>query len=81
MHSPAGAGPARQLYLADLERMERAGVVGPGTVVAADNVVYPGAPGFLEHVQVTSLLTSWVVVVVVCVCVGGGGGRRGRKRF
>ncbi len=26
-------------------------LVGPGTVVVADNVLYPGAPGFLEYLD------------------------------
>jgi hypothetical protein len=38
----------KQCYLPDLQRMEALGVVVPGTQVVADNVVYPGAPGFLE---------------------------------
>jgi predicted O-methyltransferase YrrM len=31
--------------LPDLRRMEVLGLVAPGTVVVADNVIYPGAPG------------------------------------
>lgn len=42
---------AKELYLGDLLLMEKLGIVGKGTTVAADNVVYPGAPGYLEYVQ------------------------------
>ncbi|KIZ04830.1 Catechol O-methyltransferase [Monoraphidium neglectum] len=38
-------------YLPDLLAAEALGLVGHGTVVAADNVVYPGAPGYLEHLE------------------------------
>lgn len=41
----------KECYLPDLVAMEEAGLVGTGTVVVADNVVYPGAPGFLEYVD------------------------------
>jgi predicted O-methyltransferase YrrM len=42
---------AKTAYLPDLLEMERLGLVGPGSVVLADNVVVPGAPGYLEHVM------------------------------
>ncbi|WIA12727.1 hypothetical protein OEZ85_006365 [Tetradesmus obliquus] len=38
-------------YLPDLQRLEQLGLVGPGSTVLADNVVYPGAPGFLEYLD------------------------------
>jgi predicted O-methyltransferase YrrM len=38
----------KDCYLPDLRRMEALGLVVPGTLVLADNVVYPGAPGYLE---------------------------------
>ena len=41
----------KECYLPDLRAMEDAGLVGAGTVVVADNVVYPGAPGYLEYVD------------------------------
>jgi predicted O-methyltransferase YrrM len=31
--------------------MEELGLLRKGTVVVADNVVYPGAPGYLEYVD------------------------------
>jgi catechol O-methyltransferase len=32
--------------------------VGRGTVVAADNVVFPGAPGYLEHLAAGRYVTT-----------------------
>jgi catechol O-methyltransferase len=37
-------------YAPDLAAMEALGLVGAGSVVAADNVLFPGAPGYLERV-------------------------------
>ena len=37
-------------YTPDLIRMEELGLIQRGTVVAADNVIVPGAPGYLKHV-------------------------------
>jgi len=42
---------AKERYLPDLKLYEDAGVVRKGTTVVADNVVYPGAPGYLEYVD------------------------------
>ena len=36
---------------ADTLEMEKLGIIQQGTVLAADNVIYPGAPDFLDHVQ------------------------------
>ena len=41
----------KECYLPDLKRFEAAGLIQPGTVVVADNVVYPGAPDFLDYVD------------------------------
>jgi predicted O-methyltransferase YrrM len=41
----------KDCYLPDLQAAEQLGLVGPGTLVMADNVVYPGAPGFLEYLE------------------------------
>ena len=41
----------KECYLPDLKRFEEAGLIQPGTVVVADNVVYPGAPDFLDYVD------------------------------
>ena len=42
---------AKECYLPDLLAAERLGILRRGSVLVADNVVYPGAPGFLPHVQ------------------------------
>ena len=42
---------AKERYLPDLKLYEDAGVVVRGTTVVADNVIYPGAPGWLEYVD------------------------------
>ena len=41
----------KSLYLPDLQQMEELGIVVPGTLVVADNVVYPGTPDYLAYVK------------------------------
>ncbi|KAF2760721.1 catechol O-methyltransferase [Pseudovirgaria hyperparasitica] len=41
-------------YVGDLQRAEDLGLVRKGTWVVADNVVLPGAPGYLEYVRGTA---------------------------
>lgn len=38
-------------YLTDLKLCEHLGLVGPGSVLAADNVISPGNPPYLEYVR------------------------------
>ncbi|KAF9881789.1 hypothetical protein CkaCkLH20_00935 [Colletotrichum karsti] len=38
-------------YTTDLKLCEQLGVVGPGSVLAADNVIKPGNPPYLEYVR------------------------------
>lgn len=38
-------------YTTDLKLCEELGLVGPGTVLAADNVIKPGNPPYLEYVR------------------------------
>ncbi|CAG8388855.1 unnamed protein product [Penicillium salamii] len=38
-------------YTTDLKLCEHFGVIGPGTVLAADNVLYPGNPPYLDYVR------------------------------
>ncbi|KAF4982453.1 hypothetical protein FDECE_17512 [Fusarium decemcellulare] len=38
-------------YLTDLKLCERLGLVGPGSVLAADNVIKPGNPPYLAYVR------------------------------
>mmetsp|Transcript_9597 Transcript_9597/g.16495 ORF Transcript_9597/g.16495 Transcript_9597/m.16495 type:complete len:123 (+) Transcript_9597:346-714(+) len=42
---------SQDCYLPDLKQMEAQGLLHANTMVVADNVVYPGAPGFLEYVD------------------------------
>ena len=53
---PAGAGVVlfdhcKECYLPDARALEAAGVIRAGTTLAADNVIYPGAPDFLAYVD------------------------------
>ena len=41
----------KNVYLKDLEFLEKEGVVKSGTVLIADNVVTPGAPDYLAYVK------------------------------
>ena len=51
-------------YHLDLQIAEQAGLVGPGTTVVADNIIYPGAPDYMDYVRSrpdiydTELITS-----------------------
>jgi len=38
-------------YLGDFKLLESAGLVAKGTVIVADNVIYPGAPDYLEYIR------------------------------
>lgn len=38
-------------YMADLKLCEELGLIGPGSVLAADNVIRPGNPPYLEYVR------------------------------
>ncbi|GMF81016.1 unnamed protein product [Aspergillus oryzae] len=38
-------------YLTDLKLCEHHGMIVPGSVLAADNVLYPGNPPYLEYVR------------------------------
>ncbi|WWD19983.1 hypothetical protein CI109_104456 [Kwoniella shandongensis] len=43
----------KPLYTIDLKVMEEEGLVGPGTILVADNVVKPGNPAYLSWVRAT----------------------------
>lgn len=38
-------------YLSDLKLLEQSGLLPVGSVVAADNVIYPGAPDYLAYIR------------------------------
>jgi catechol O-methyltransferase len=41
----------KELYLPDIRTIEECGLLRAGTVVVADNVIYPGTPEYLAHVR------------------------------
>eukprot|EP00697_Spironema_sp_BW2_P003731 gnl/Spiro4/14953_TR8061_c0_g1_i1.p1 gnl/Spiro4/14953_TR8061_c0_g1~~gnl/Spiro4/14953_TR8061_c0_g1_i1.p1 ORF type:complete len:237 (+),score=71.90 gnl/Spiro4/14953_TR8061_c0_g1_i1:34-711(+) len=41
----------KDVYLRDIQLLEQHGCIVPGTVVVADNVIYPGAPDYLQYVR------------------------------
>jgi len=41
----------KDAYVSDLKLLEAAAMIKKGTVVVADNVIYPGAPKYLEYVR------------------------------
>jgi len=51
----------KKLYLPDLQLMEQLGIVSDDTQIAADNVIYPGAPDFLNYVQTSSTYDTHLV--------------------
>eukprot|EP01137_Pigoraptor_chileana_P035641 Opistho-2@29991 len=48
----------KDMYLADFKILENAGVLHKGTVVCADNILYPGAPDYLKYVEDSPKLTT-----------------------
>ncbi|KAI1893954.1 hypothetical protein AGOR_G00128970 [Albula goreensis] len=45
----------KRCYLPDLQLLEGSGLLGEGTIILADNVIFPGAPNFLRHVKKSGL--------------------------
>ncbi|RLN15272.1 hypothetical protein BBJ28_00016983 [Nothophytophthora sp. Chile5] len=41
----------KTVYLSDLKLIEASGTLASGSVIAADNVVMPGAPDYLEYIE------------------------------
>ena len=41
----------KEVYLRDLKLLEENNLIQPGTMIVADNVIYPGAPDYLEYVR------------------------------
>ncbi|KAK4686149.1 catechol O-methyltransferase, partial [Tremellales sp. Uapishka_1] len=46
----------KPLYTIDLKVMEEEGLIGPGTVLVADNVIKPGNPSYLSYVRASPAL-------------------------
>ncbi|KAL2096249.1 hypothetical protein ACEWY4_008397 [Coilia grayii] len=47
----------KRCYLPDLQLLEASGLLGRGSVVLADNVLFPGAPHFLRYTRACGLYT------------------------
>jgi len=41
----------KNLYVPDLRVLESLNLIAPGTVIAADNIYFPGAPDYVKYVQ------------------------------
>ena len=41
----------KDVYLRDIKNLEASGLLRPGSVIVADNVICPGAPDYLRYVQ------------------------------
>ncbi|CAJ1065651.1 transmembrane O-methyltransferase homolog [Xyrichtys novacula] len=50
----------KKCYAPDLQMLEGSGLLGKGTMIVADNVLFPGAPKFLRHIR-RSGLYEWKV--------------------
>uniref|UniRef100_A0A668A2D6 catechol O-methyltransferase n=1 Tax=Myripristis murdjan TaxID=586833 RepID=A0A668A2D6_9TELE len=45
----------KKCYLPDLQLLEGSGLLGKGSMILADNVLFPGAPNFLRYVRKSGL--------------------------
>ncbi|KAJ0063414.1 hypothetical protein NL108_002734 [Boleophthalmus pectinirostris] len=45
----------KRSYLPDLQMLEGSGLLGKGSIILADNVLFPGAPKFLRHIRKSGL--------------------------
>ncbi|KAM6946203.1 transmembrane O-methyltransferase homolog [Aplochiton taeniatus] len=45
----------KKCYRPDLQLLEGSGLLGKGSMILADNVLFPGAPNFLRHVRQSGL--------------------------
>uniref|UniRef100_A0A8C1JS74 catechol O-methyltransferase n=1 Tax=Cyprinus carpio TaxID=7962 RepID=A0A8C1JS74_CYPCA len=45
----------KRCYLPDLQLLEGSGLLGEGSIILADNVIFPGAPNFLRHARSSGL--------------------------
>ncbi|KAL0175283.1 hypothetical protein M9458_031251, partial [Cirrhinus mrigala] len=45
----------KRCYLPDLQLLEGSGLLGEGSIILADNVIFPGAPNFLRHARRSGL--------------------------
>ncbi|RXM94319.1 Transmembrane O-methyltransferase [Acipenser ruthenus] len=45
----------KRCYLRDLQLLEGSGLLGKGSIILADNIIFPGAPHFLRYVKSSGL--------------------------
>lgn len=43
----------KDIYVPDLRVLETLNLIAPGTIITADNIIYPGVPGYVAYVQGT----------------------------
>lgn len=48
----------KAVYLRDLKLLEEYGLIRSGTTIVADNVIFPGAPDYLEYIRNNPHYTS-----------------------
>jgi catechol O-methyltransferase len=48
----------KQAYLSDFKLLENVGLIKRGTMIVADNVIYPGAPDYINYVRNNPHYTS-----------------------
>lgn len=48
----------KHLYMPDFKFLESEGLIRKGTVIVADNIIYPGSPDYLEHFKKNDLYDS-----------------------
>ncbi|KAG7664056.1 UFE1 [[Candida] subhashii] len=41
----------KDMYVPDIRVLETLNLIAPGTIIAADNILYPGVPGYVKYVQ------------------------------
>ena len=47
-----------EFYLRDFKLLEQYGLIKSGTMIVADNVIYPGAPDYLNYIRNNSNYTT-----------------------
>lgn len=48
----------KEAYLTDFKLLENAGLIKSGTMIVADNIIYPGAPDYVKYVRNNPNYTS-----------------------
>ncbi|CAF1579510.1 unnamed protein product, partial [Didymodactylos carnosus] len=56
---------SKDVYLRDLKLLERHNLIASGTMIVADNVIFPGAPDYLEYIRNNPKYSSKIYDVVL----------------